>query len=107
MTDPLIARLDALAEKANRESWELSVPCQEDADFIAALVTAWPEIRARLAAGDKLRGLLRRASALTSHHHNAKYYMPGSAMFDGTVCRVCRDQDADAFNVDVERALDQ
>lgn len=48
--DPLIARLDALAQKANRESWELSVPCQEDADFIAALVTAWPEIRTRLEA---------------------------------------------------------
>ncbi|MBA3686868.1 MAG: hypothetical protein H0W72_16730, partial [Planctomycetes bacterium] len=76
MTDPLIARLDALAEKSTPGPWETCrtdthrclantsfhsgitaaqvsddalVPFA-DADFIAALVTAWPEIRARLAA---------------------------------------------------------
>ncbi len=75
-TDPLIARLDALAEKATAGPWETCrtdthrclaktsfhsgitaaqvsddalVPFA-DADFIAALVTAWPEIRARLKA---------------------------------------------------------
>ncbi len=81
MTDPLITRLDALAVKATPGPWETCrtdthrclaktgfhsgitaaqvsddalVPFA-DADFIAALVTAWPEIRARLAAADKLR----------------------------------------------------
>ncbi len=72
--DPLIARLDALAEAATPGPWEVredihggkeeywchwhSVGPLElagrDADpdgrWIAALVTAWPEIRARLAA---------------------------------------------------------
>ncbi len=80
MTDPLIARLDALAEKSTPGPWETCrtdthrclantsfhsgitaaqvsddalVPFA-DADFIAALVTAWPEIRKRLEAGEQL-----------------------------------------------------
>ncbi len=90
MTDPLIARLDALAEKANRESWELSVPCQEDADFIAALVTAWPVLRARLEAGEQLakaaRNVYDHDDAFTEtspdHHSRDKALCAAIAAYD-------------------------
>ncbi len=61
-TDPLIARLDALRDEANR-THRLYINGEDDLDAAQhtasasafALVTAWPEIRARLAAADKLR----------------------------------------------------
>ncbi len=77
MTDPLIARLDALAQEATPGEWYRDASSyrslcaredgvlvmgdggraiwsnDDDPAFIAALVTAWPVLRARLEAGER------------------------------------------------------
>ncbi len=116
MTDPLIARLDALAQKSTPGPWaseheDAHCPLQlivasgtsvvadfdgmhngnNDADFIAALVTAWPEIRARLEAGEQLA---KAARNVYDHDDAFTETSPGHHSRDKALCAAIAAYDA-------------
>ncbi len=108
MTDPLIARLDALAQEATPGDWYRDASSyrslcaredgvlvmgdggraiwsnDDDPAFIAALVTAWPVLRKRLEAGDAARDAL--AAVADQYEGNAcgalRDYLNGIDSFD-------------------------